>query len=83
MKLIYIILSLLFSAVSYSDSLQVGKICQVKNDRDQDLGLLVISEFWFHSGRENASYIAADNATGIGVEIHFFNNQFGQLTKKN
>ncbi|MCP5080036.1 MAG: hypothetical protein GY951_18570 [Psychromonas sp.] len=83
MKLQYILLICLFSKLSFAESLQVGKVCPVINNAGESLGLLVLSEFWFHSGRENASYIASDNTTGIGVEIHFFNNQLGQLNKQN
>lgn len=71
------------SSSTIAETLQVSKICPVIGATNNPLGLLVLSEFWFHSGRENASYIATDNATGIGVEIHFFNNQFGHLKSMN
>ena len=66
-----------------SETLQVSKVCPVTLPDNQHLGVLVLSEFWFHSGRSNASYIAHDDATGIGVEIHFFSNQNGQLSTAN
>lgn len=67
----------------FANGLEVSKICPVSNATNQQLGLLVLSEFWFHSGRSDASYIATDNATGIGVEIHFFSNRAGQLSTRN
>ncbi|GLS90084.1 hypothetical protein GCM10007916_11510 [Psychromonas marina] len=75
------ILCLSFNVVA--EVLQVSKVCPVTQSDNQPLGLLVLSEFWFHSGRSNASYIANDDATGIGVEIHFFSNDNGQLDKSN
>lgn len=76
------VLFILSSSV-IANTLQVSKICPVINSDNHALGLLVLSDFWFHSGRSNASYVANDNATGIGVEIHFFNNTAGQLEKTN
>jgi len=83
-KVIIILISIwVISTSTRAESLQVSKVCPVTNNVGDSLGLLVLSEFWFHSGRENASYIATDNATGIGVEIHFFNNALGQLQASN
>jgi len=83
MKLITIAIPLLFSFACNANLLEVSKVCPVTNTQDEQLGILVLSEFWFHSGRQDASYIASDNATGIGVEIHFFNNRSGHLTNRN
>ena len=47
------------------------------------LGLLVISRAWFHNSGQLAGYIAKDDATGIGVEIHFFANSKGQVSGNN
>ena len=66
-----------------ANTLQVSKVCPVVNENNNTLGVLVLSDFWFHNGRHDASYIPSDNATGIGVEIHFFNNEAGQLNNKN
>ncbi|PKF63644.1 hypothetical protein CW745_02020 [Psychromonas sp. psych-6C06] len=78
---VFVIYILITGAVC--DALEVGKVCPVSNQKQTQLGLLILSEFWFHSGRSNASYIPRDDATGIGVEIHFFNNQAGQLNTLN
>ncbi|NRA53057.1 MAG: hypothetical protein HRU23_02830 [Gammaproteobacteria bacterium] len=47
------------------------------------LGILVISKAWFHNSGQLAGYIAKDDATGIGVEIHFFANNIGQVSGHN
>jgi hypothetical protein len=84
MRLIIRVLMLfILSASAIANTLQVGKVCTVVNANNNQLGLLVLSDFWFHSGRNNASYIATDNSTGIGVEIHFFSNKVGQLSHRN
>ena len=65
-----------------SQELWVGKACPVTLAQQQ-LGILVISQPWFHSSRSNAAYVASDNATGIGVEIHFFANARGDTRHQN
>jgi len=62
------------------------KICPVifpaANDissKASELGLLVISKAWFHNSGQLAGYIAKDDATGIGVEIHFLPTAMGKL----
>lgn len=66
----------------YSQELWVGKACPVTFEQES-LGILVISQPWFHTSRSNAAYIASDNATGIGVEIHFFANAKGDTRHQN
>lgn len=66
------------------DSLLVGKTCPVvTGDDGKQLGILVFSQPWYHSSRGDARYIASDNATGIGLEIHFFANTEGQIRGRN
>lgn len=72
----------LFSEWAYSEELLVGKVCPVSH-QSQSLGHLVVSVPWFHMGREGAAYQAMDDATGIGVEIHFFANQQGDVRHRN
>lgn len=59
-----------------ANELEVGKVCPVKF-QEQNLGIIVISKPWFHASRLTAAYQAMDDATGIGVEIHFFANESG------
>ncbi|MCG8668961.1 MAG: hypothetical protein MI867_06075, partial [Pseudomonadales bacterium] len=54
----------------------MGKACPVEFDKT-NIGTLVISQPWYHASRSKAAYQAMDNATGIGVEIHFFANEEG------
>lgn len=68
--------------LSYAAELSVGKACPVYF-HEYNLGLLVVSEPWFHVSRSKAAYIASDNATGVGVEIHFFANETGDVRYKN
>lgn len=79
---ILLFISILPNGLS-ADELQINKVCPVSFPNSESLGILVLSDFWFHSGRDNASYIATDNATGIGVEIHFFSNHEGHLKTQN
>ncbi|WP_432464504.1 MULTISPECIES: hypothetical protein [unclassified Agarivorans] len=72
----------LFSGDSSTDDLLVGKVCPVSYQQ-QALGILVFSQAWYHSGRQQASYVARDNATGVGVEIHLFTNRSGELELEN
>lgn len=70
--------ALLAGPLTEASELLVGKSCPVSAAQDKTpLGFLVISQPWFHSSRSQAAYIAGDNATGIGVEIHFFAGQQG------
>lgn len=62
--------------------LEVGKVCPVKFQQ-RDLGILVFSRAWYHSGRTQAAYQASDNATGVGLEIHLFTSPEGQLSGTN
>ena len=71
------------NAIEFTSSeLQVGKVCPVHYGQEQ-LGILVFSKEWYHVGRENAQYVASDNANGIGLEIHMFANTDGQLSGSN
>lgn len=81
-----IIASLLSIPPLFSEELLIAKICPVTlpdNQIHQHLGLLAFSKEWFHSSRSQASYIARDNANGIGIEIHFFAGLNGQLQGRN
>lgn len=62
--------------------LEVGKVCPVIYQKEP-IGHLVFSKEWYHSGRSDASYIPKDDATGVGLEIHLFNNQTGHLRGQN
>lgn len=64
------------TATSQGSELEVGKVCPV-NYGHEPLGIIVISKPWYHASRLSAAYQAMDNATGIGVEIHFFANEQG------
>lgn len=88
----YLCVSVLQAQTVYADELEVGKVCPVfyekkpyqhKPHKPESLGLLVFSKPWFHSGRSQASYIASDNATGVGVEVHLMNNVRGHLQGQN
>lgn len=72
---------LLLNTQVIAEDLLVGKVCPVIADQ-QKIGIIALSIPWFHNGREDASYTALDDATGVGIEIHYFNNQDGQLKQK-
>ncbi|WP_157534177.1 hypothetical protein [Moritella sp. JT01] len=38
---------------------------------------MAFSQHWYHNGSDNAAYQARDNATGVGIEIHFLTNDKG------
>ena len=80
----YFFIGLAFVGASntYSDELIVQKSCPV-SFKDDHIGTLVISKPWFHASRMSASYHAMDDATGIGVEIHFFANKDGDIRHNN
>jgi len=59
-----------------AEELLVGKTCPV-TFKDRPIGFLVFSREWYHTSRSNAAYIPGDNATGVGLEIHFFSNDIG------
>ncbi|EAR61266.1 hypothetical protein [Neptuniibacter caesariensis] len=63
---------------SFAAELQVGKACPVTY-QNEPTGILVFSKAWYHSSRSSAKYIAGDNATGIGIEIHLQNNYSGKV----
>lgn len=75
MKLFMLLLCVYIPVLS-AQELILSKVCPVTMD-NQQIGILALSMPWYHSGRDNASYTASDNATGIGIEIHYFNNQSG------
>jgi len=73
---------------SMANELIIAKICPVKAPELEtgemtQLGVLAFSQEWFHSSRSQASYIASDNATGVGLEIHFFASLNGQIQGRN
>ncbi|WP_221074523.1 hypothetical protein [Agarivorans aestuarii] len=70
------------SSALVAEELWVGKVCPVTYQQ-QTLGVLVFSEAWYHSSRQQASYIPRDNATGVGLEIHLFANRLGELDLAN
>ncbi|MBN1005117.1 hypothetical protein [Amphritea pacifica] len=65
-----------------AEELLVGKTCPV-TFQNQAVGILVFSRAWYHSSRSNAAYIPGDNATGVGLEIHFFSNDAGDTEQLN
>lgn len=73
---------LLSPSTVIAEELLVGKVCPVSYEQE-NIGILVFSREWYHSSRDNASYIASDNATGVGLEIHLFANKTGHLTGDN
>jgi len=75
--------TLMFSVpFSSAEELLVGKACPVSYKKE-NIGILVFSKEWYHSSRDNASYIPRDNATGIGLEIHLFASKHGHLRGSN
>lgn len=60
----------------FAEELLVGKTCPVFY-KQQPIGILVFSREWYHTSRSHPSYTATDNATGVGLEIHFFSNDRG------
>ncbi|MCE2573214.1 hypothetical protein [Motilimonas eburnea] len=73
---------LTMSFAGLADELLLNKVCNV-NYQGADIGILTFSQPWYHHAREQASYIAFDDATGVGVEIHFFNNKQGNIQQTN
>lgn len=65
-----------------ADELSVGKVCPVM-EKFNSLGTLIVSTPWYHASRSRAAYQAMDDATGIGVEIHFFANEQGDVRYAN
>ncbi len=73
-----IALGLIPSPHLIAQDLLVGKSCPVSYKKRQ-VGTLVFSREWYHSSRSDAHYTPGDNATGIGLEIHFFSNDVGDI----
>jgi hypothetical protein len=71
-----------FTGPLFAADLEVGKVCPVTYQKEP-IGHLVFSKEWYHSGRSDASYIPKDDATGVGLEIHLFNNDAGHLKGQN
>lgn len=65
-----------------SQELYVEKSCPVLWNQQQ-VGILIFSQPWFHNSRSQAAYIPKDDATGIGVEIHFMANKIGHIPGNN
>ena len=78
---LFAVFSILVNDAKASE-LEVGKVCPVAY-RDNVVGNLIVSTPWYHSSRLEAAYVAMDNATGIGVEIHFFTNVDGDTRYRN
>jgi len=76
MKLSIWIFAILISFSAIAEDLLVTKTCPVLHNKSK-IGILAFSIPWFHNGGSQASYIAKDNATGIGIEIHFLVNSEG------
>lgn len=76
------LLALLCPNFSYSEELLVGKVCPVIHGK-LGLGILVFSREWYHDSRSEAGYIPGDNATGVGLEIHFFASDKGDIDQLN
>lgn len=74
-------LTLSVTPQALADTLTVGKSCPVfsQSASPSQVGILAFSQPWYHSGRTDARYVAGDNATGIGLEIHFFANTQGTV----
>lgn len=70
------------SGTATAQELIVGKTCPVLF-AGEELGVLAFSREWYHSGRADARYTPGDNATGVGVEIHFFAGREGALDHAN
>lgn len=62
--------------------LLLGKVCPVFWQQTE-LGILAFSQPWYHNGGTQASYQARDDATGVGLEIHFLANNNGHTSKDN
>lgn len=76
-------LALLFTcSYGVAEELLLKKTCPVTY-QNSAIGILTFSQPWYHNAREHASYTSFDNATGVGVEIHFFNNAQGAIKHKN
>ncbi|WP_415901301.1 hypothetical protein ACMXYR_09030 [Neptuniibacter sp. QD29_5] len=58
--------------------LVIGQTCPVIF-QNEAIGSLILSKPWYHSSRSNAKYIASDNSTGIGIEIHLKSNFSGKV----
>jgi len=69
-------------SIAQAQELDVGKVCPVLFRRES-VGILAFSRAWYHSGRSDARYMAGDNATGVGLEIHFFSNATGSIGDRN
>lgn len=77
-----VLLSSMINGLAVAQDLEVAKVCPVYHNQHA-LGVLTFSNHWYHSGRAQASYTAADNATGVGVEIHWFSSQLGAVKQGN
>lgn len=78
----YTLLSTCVLNAGFAQDLEVSRVCPVYH-KQHSLGVLAFSNHWYHSGRTQASYIAADDATGVGIEIHWFNSELGVLDQAN
>jgi len=69
------------------NELLLGKVCPVDSLVPEytqvPIGILAFSQHWYHDGGDNAAYQARDNATGVGIEIHFLANDAGFVKGRN
>lgn len=77
-RVVYPILLSSAIGIATAEELKVGKICPVTYKQSQ-IGAIIFSREWYHSSRSDARYIAGDNATGVGLEIHLKNNFSGKI----
>ena len=84
---ITLLISLCFSSFIYANELILNKVCPVTSPStkppNDSVGILAFSQHWYHDGGDNAAYQARDNATGVGIEIHFFTNNKGVIQGQN
>lgn len=69
------------------NELLLNKVCPVSSPTpsltQESIGILAFSQHWYHDGGDNAAYQARDNATGVGIEIHFLANDNGFVKGRN
>ncbi|NQZ92094.1 MAG: hypothetical protein HRT97_07095 [Moritella sp.] len=69
------------------NELLLNKVCPVSSPMPSltqaSIGILAFSQHWYHDGGDNAAYQARDNATGVGIEIHFLANDNGFVKGRN
>lgn len=79
---LFALAALSFCNASLAQDLILNKACPVTYNNSA-IGILTFSQPWYHNARMQASYTSFDNATGVGVEIHFFSNSQGEIKETN